>query len=98
MDILINTSDLEALAKRFKALAEPTRLQILVSICDQERTVQEICDRTGLLQGNVSKHLRLMKDAGVLACRREGPWRYYRIIDKELMAFCPQIYPPHSKR
>jgi DNA-binding transcriptional ArsR family regulator len=89
MEIVFNPGELEALASRFKILAEPTRLQILAALCNQERSVQEICDRTGLLQGNVSKHLRLMKDAGVVACRREGIWRYYRVIDTELLALCP---------
>lgn len=93
MEILLNPQELEALANRFKAWAEPTRLQILAAICDQERTVQEICDRSGLHQGNVSKHLRLMKNAGVVACRREGIWRYYRVIDTELLALCAQIHP-----
>ncbi|MBI4781696.1 MAG: winged helix-turn-helix transcriptional regulator [Oscillatoriophycideae cyanobacterium NC_groundwater_1537_Pr4_S-0.65um_50_18] len=88
MEIVFNPDELEALASRFKILAEPTRLQILAALCNQERSVQEICDRTGLLQGNVSKHLRLMKNAGVVACRREGVWRYYRVIDLDLLALC----------
>ncbi len=88
MEITLNPSELETLANRFRALADPTRLQILMAICNQERNVQDICDRTGLHQGNVSKHLRLMKDAGVVACRRDSVWRYYRVIDKELMTFC----------
>lgn len=90
MEIVFNPGELEVLASRFKILAEPARLQILAALCNQERSVQEICDRTGLLQGNVSKHLRLMKDAGVVTCRREGIWRYYRVIDTELLALCSQ--------
>lgn len=88
MEIAPNPRELEELANRFKALADPSRLQILAVICDQERSVQEICDRTGLHQGNVSKHLQLMKNAGVVDCRREGVWRYYRVIDTELLALC----------
>jgi DNA-binding transcriptional ArsR family regulator len=88
MEIVFNSGELEALANRFKILAEPTRLQILAALCNQEHSVQEICDRTGLLQGNVSKHLRLMKDAGVVACRRQGVWRYYRVIDLDLLSLC----------
>ncbi|MEH2268709.1 MAG: metalloregulator ArsR/SmtB family transcription factor [Nostoc sp.] len=88
MEIVFNSGELEVLASRFKILAEPTRLLILAALCNQERSVQEICNHTGLLQGNVSKHLRLMKDAGVVACRREGVWRYYRVIDTELLALC----------
>jgi DNA-binding transcriptional ArsR family regulator len=95
MEIALDPSEWEVLASRFKILAEPARLQILAALCDRERNVQEICvseafrrNRTGLLQGNVSKHLRLMKDAGVVACRREGVWRYYRVIDTELLSLC----------
>ncbi|GAB4330946.1 MAG: hypothetical protein OHK0047_18480 [Leptolyngbyaceae cyanobacterium] len=90
MEIVFNPSELEGLASRFKILAEPARLQILAALCNQERSVQEICDRTGLHQGNVSKHLRLMKDAGVVSCRREGVWRYYRVIDTDLLSLCAQ--------
>lgn len=88
MDVTLTSDELNGLASRFKALADPTRLQILLSLCRQERSVQDICDRTGLHQGNVSKHLRIMKDAGVVACRREGIWRYYRVIDTELLSIC----------
>lgn len=91
MEIVFNPGELEALASRFKILAEPTRLQILAALCNQERSVQEICDRTGLLQGNVSKHLRLMKAAGVVDCRRKGVWRYYRVIDMDLLSLCARI-------
>ena len=88
MEMVLNSEELDVLANRFRALADPTRLQILMTICNQERSVQDICDRTGLHQGNVSKHLRLMKDAGVVACRRESGWRFYRFIDTELLALC----------
>ncbi len=88
MEIVFNPGELDSLASRFKILAEPTRLQILAALCNQEHNVQEICDRTGLLQGNVSKHLRLMKDAGVVVCRRQGVWRYYRVIDLDLLVLC----------
>lgn len=88
MEMMLSPGELEAIANRFKILAEPARLQILMAICNQEQSVQEICDRTGLHQGNVSKHLRLMKDAGVVSCRREGVWRYYRVIDTELLSLC----------
>lgn len=92
----LDPNDLEALAHRFKVLAEPTRLQILAVICDRECSVQEICDRTGLNQGNVSKHLRLMKDAGVVACRRAGIWHYYRVIDPTLLDLCMRVHQARS--
>jgi len=92
MEIIFSANELETLANRFKALADPTRLQILAAICDREMTVQEICDRTGLKQANVSGHLKLMRDAGVLGCRRSGSWRYYRVIDTDLLALCAHIH------
>lgn len=89
---MINTElefkNFEERAKQFKVLAEPARLQILSVLCNQEQSVQEICHQTGLHQGNVSRHLRLMKDAGVVACRRAGVWRYYRVIDADVLALC----------
>lgn len=93
MEIALSAQEVEALASRFRALADPSRLQILMALCDQERSVCEICDRTGLQQANVSKHLRLMKDAGVVACRRESLRRYYRVVDTELLALCSRTNP-----
>lgn len=78
----------EFLANRFKLLSEPTRLRILEVICTQELKVSEICERTGLQQANVSKQLQLLKTAGVVACRRVGTCRYYRVIDQELLQLC----------
>jgi DNA-binding transcriptional ArsR family regulator len=80
----------ERWANRFRLLSDPSRLRILSAICHGERNVTEICGLTGLNQANVSKHLQLLKAAGAVACRRVGICRYYRIIDEELLALCPQ--------
>ncbi len=92
MATVLEFQQFETLANRFKLLSEPTRLQILATICDRECNVQEICELTGLHQGNVSKHLRLMKDARVVTCRRVGIWRYYRVIDLELLTLCNFVH------
>lgn len=86
-----NLDELEQLANRFKLLGEPARLRILATLCSSESNVQEICDRTGLHQANVSKHLQLLKSTGIVACRREGTFRYYRIVDMALIAICHGI-------
>ncbi|AFZ43014.1 regulatory protein ArsR [Halothece sp. PCC 7418] len=78
----------EFLASRFKLLSEPTRLRILEVICGEERKVSDICERTGLQQANVSKQLQLLRTAGVVACRRVGTCRYYRVTDQELLKLC----------
>lgn len=76
-------------AERFRLLSEPSRLRILSVICQGERNVSDICTLTGLHQANVSKHLQLLKVAGVVACRRVGICRYYRIVDDEVRSLCP---------
>lgn len=87
----------EIIASRFKLLSEAARLQILGAICERELSVQEICQATGLSQANVSKHLRLLKDAGVVRCRRVGSWRYYQVADRDLLNLCGQMNRGHEQ-
>src|SRR5215472_4127584 len=58
-----------AVAKYFGLLSEPTRLKILHTICNDEHSVSEIVDATGATQTNVSRHLALLRDAGVVSRR-----------------------------
>src|SRR6478735_9993250 len=59
-------------ARYFGMLSEPTRLKILHTICQEERSVGAIVDATGATQTNVSRHLSLMAHAGVVSRRRDG--------------------------
>ncbi len=88
MENTLELNRLEKLAYRFKILSEPSRLGIIQAICEYERSVNEICERTQLNQANVSKHLQFLKMAGVVACRRVGNCRYYRIVDSDLLKLC----------
>lgn len=88
MEKILELNRLEKLADRFKILSEPSRLHIIQAICKYERSVSEICELTQLNQANVSKHLQFLKIAGVVACRRVGNCRYYRIIDADLLKLC----------
>lgn len=81
MQVSSRMSRLEQMAERFRVLSEPTRLRILDVIGHDELNVQEICDRTGFKQANVSRHLRLLKDIKAIACRQDGHFHYYRVID-----------------
>jgi DNA-binding transcriptional ArsR family regulator len=56
----------------FKALADPTRLKILEFLKDGERCICEIIPHTGKSQPNVSQHLKVLKNAGLVDERREG--------------------------
>jgi DNA-binding transcriptional ArsR family regulator len=93
MDDVVTVDRYEFLANRFKLLSEPTRLRILEVICGEELKVSEICERTELQQANVSKQLQLLRTAGVVACRRVGTCRYYRVIDQELLKLCDRATP-----
>jgi DNA-binding transcriptional ArsR family regulator len=79
---------LEAVSNRFKLLSEPMRLKILRTLCDGEHTVQDIVNQVGASQANISKHLALMHDNGVVNRRKEGLKCYYRIADESIVYAC----------
>lgn len=85
-----NPAELERMADRFKLLSEPSRLQIILAICTGELKVREISARTGLNPANVSKHLQMLRNTGVVSCRRVGVCRYYRITDTNVLDLCSQ--------
>ena len=62
----------------FNAVAEPRRREILNYLALQERPVSEIVDAMGLEQPSVSKHLRVLRDVGLVEVRREGRHKFYR--------------------
>ena len=68
----------------FEVLAEPTRRRILDLLHPGERSVGDLVDRLGLSQPGVSKHLRVLRDAGLVAVRREAQRRWYRIRPEPL--------------
>ena len=79
---------LEAVSSRFKLLSEPMRLKILRVLCEQERTVQEFVNAVQASQANISKHLALMHDNGIVNRRKEGLKCYYSIADDSIIYAC----------
>jgi ArsR family transcriptional regulator len=71
--------DLERAATLFHALSDSTRLAVLEMLKNGERCVCELQDELGAAQSRLSFHLRVLKDAGLVADRREGRWSYYAI-------------------
>jgi ArsR family transcriptional regulator len=82
------TQALEILARRFRALGDPTRLALLQALFEQEHTVQELCTLTDTTQANASKHLALLFEQGLVARRRDGLFTRYRIADPTLEQLC----------
>lgn len=79
---------LQLIAARFKALAEPARLQILQSLRQGERAVGDLVDETGFGQANVSKHLQQLHALGFVRRRKEGLFVYYALADKSVLRLC----------
>ncbi len=63
-----------------KALADPTRERIVLLLRNYELSVNEICNVLGMGQSRVSRHLKILLDADVLDCRREGLSAYYSLV------------------
>jgi DNA-binding transcriptional ArsR family regulator len=81
----------ELVARRFRLLAEPTRIRLLDRLRDGEATVGELSQSLGASQQNVSKHLGVLAEAGILGRRKEGNHVYYRIVDESVFALCEQV-------
>ncbi|GAB5605260.1 ArsR/SmtB family transcription factor [Sideroxyarcus sp. TK5] len=64
-----------------KAIAHPLRLKVLCVLSDGELSVQEIVDNVGTSQSNISQHLAILRDKGVLATRKDANRVFYRIGD-----------------
>jgi DNA-binding transcriptional ArsR family regulator len=78
-------------ARYFGVLSEPTRLKILHTICQDERSVSAIVAATGATQTNVSRHLALMLAAGVVSRRRAGNVVFYRVTEPEFVDICRTV-------
>lgn len=81
----------ESVARYFLILSEPARLRIIHSICQSEKAVGEIVEETELAQSNVSRHLNLMYQAGVVRRRREGSQVFYSVTDPTLTDVCRAV-------
>ena len=71
--------DLARAAELFHALSDETRLAVLDMLRDGEKCVCDLQDALGAAQSRLSFHLRVLREAGLVADRREGRWSYYRI-------------------
>jgi DNA-binding transcriptional ArsR family regulator len=76
-----------------EVIAEPRRRQILDLLRDEERLVADLVDRLGLAQPNVSKHLRVLREAGLVTVRPDGPRRWYRVRAQPLVELDAWLAP-----
>ena len=79
---LINRDEqIEQASLALKAMSHPLRLKILCVLGDQEVSVQEIVERVGTSQSNISQHLAILRDKDVLRTRKDANRVYYRVND-----------------
>ena len=81
----------ELIAQRFRVLAEPTRIRLLDRLREGEASVQELTEALGTSQQNVSKHLGVLAQAGIVDRRKDGNLALYRIADQSVFALCEQV-------
>lgn len=84
----LSPESLSLVANFFKVLSEPNRLQIVCSLKSGPLNVTEIIEVTGLGQANVSKHLKMLAQAGVVSRQPRGVSAYYEISNQSFFQLC----------
>ena len=74
-----------------KGMAHPKRIQILRTLKTGEKTVNELARLTGIPQANMSQHLSLLRQIGLLSTRRDGTNIYYSISDHRIVEACDLV-------
>lgn len=75
-----------------KAVGDRTRLHVLRLIAERPRTTQELAPLVGISEAGLSKHLRLLREAGVLTATREGYYVLYSLVPERLASVSPALH------
>lgn len=81
----------ELIAQRFRVLGEPMRIKLLDALRDGDASVGELVERLGASQQNVSKHLGVLHQAGIVTRTKEGTFVRYAIADAGVFELCEQV-------
>lgn len=79
--LMTQDEDIERASRSLKAMSHPLRLKILCTLGDNEISVQDIVENVGTSQSNISQHLAVLRDKGILASRKDANRVYYRVGD-----------------
>ncbi len=82
---------IEVIAQRFRVIGEPMRIKLLDVLRDGPMTVGELVDRVGATQQNVSKHLGVLHQAGIVDRTKEGTFVRYAVADESVFGLCEQV-------
>ena len=97
LNLMTKDEDIDLASRSLKAMSHPLRLKILCTLADQELSVQEIVDAVGTSQSNISQHLAILRDKGIIGSRKNANRVFYRVGDQRVLklidmmrqAFCP---------
>ena len=81
----------DLIARRFRVIGEAMRIRLLDHLREGEASVTDLAETLGASQQNVSKHLSLLADVGIVGRRKAGNHVYYRIVDEGVFALCDQV-------
>jgi DNA-binding transcriptional ArsR family regulator len=98
-DLMTDDSDIDRASRALKAMSHPLRLKILCTLGDEEVSVQDIVEQVGTSQSNISQHLAILRDKGILASRKDANRVFYRVSDARtlrLIDMMRQVFCNHS--
>jgi len=84
-DLLVREEDVETASRSLKAISHPLRLKILCVLGGNEVSVQDIVECVGTSQSNISQHLAILRDKGILGSRKEANRVFYRVADSRTL-------------
>lgn len=84
--LITRDEDIERASRSIKAMSHPLRLKILCALGDREVNVQDIVSMVGTSQSNISQHLAILRDKGILASRKDANRVFYRVSDARTLA------------
>lgn len=84
-ELLSDDGDIERASRSLKAMSHPLRLKILCILGDEEVNVQDIVEHVGTSQSNISQHLAILRDKGILASRKDANRVFYRVSDSRTL-------------
>ncbi|MCB1864971.1 MAG: winged helix-turn-helix transcriptional regulator [Chromatiales bacterium] len=98
-DLISSDDEIDRASRSLKAMSHPLRLKILCTLGDQEVSVQEIVEYVGTSQSNISQHLAILRDKGILASRKDANRVYYRVSDArtlQLISMMRDVFCQHG--
>ncbi len=99
LSLLEGDEDIDRASRSLKAMSHPLRLKILCTLGDEEVSVQDIVDHVGTSQSNISQHLAILRDKGILTSRKDANRVFYRVSDNRtlrLIGMMREVFCTHE--